>query len=193
MQRLLFSADLAQSDTDESAILDGDYADVVLGYAYRPIADDRLNILARYRYLYDMFGQRVDGVDETGPRQRSHVISIDASYDISRTWTIGGKLGYRISETSASESTVFVQNDAWLAIANARMHLVHDWDILIEARELGTVQAQGRDFGLLAAVYKQLGTHLEVGVGYNFGQISDDLTDLTDDSQGAFINLVAKF
>ena len=124
-----------------------------------------------------MFGQRVDDVDETGPRQRSQVISIDASYDISRTWTLGP----------------FVQNDAWLVIANARMHLVHDRDILIEARELGTVQAQGRDFGVLAAVYKQLGNHLEVGLGYNFGQISDDLTDLTDDSQGAFINLVAKF
>ena len=193
VQRLLFSADLAQSQTDESAILDGDYADVVLGYAYRPVADDRLNILARYRYLYDMFGQRVDDVDENGPRQRSHVISIDASYDISRTWTIGGKLGYRVSETSANETAAFVQNDAWLAIANARMHLVHDWDILIEARELNTVQAQGRDFGVLAAVYKQLGNHLEVGLGYNFGQISDDLTDLTDDSQGAFVNLVAKF
>ncbi len=193
VQRLLFSADLAQSQTDESAILDGDYADVVLGYAYRPIEDDRLNILARYRYLYDMFGQRVDGLDENGPRQRSHVVSIDASYDISRTWTIGGKLGYRVSETAANDTAPFVQNDAWLAIANARMHLVHDWDILIEARELGTVQAQGRDFGVLAAVYKQLGNNLEVGVGYNFGQISDDLTDLTDDSQGAFINLVAKF
>ncbi len=193
VQRLLFSADLARSQTDESSILDGDYADVVLGYAYRPIADDRLNILARYRYLYDMFGQRVDDVDENGPRQRSHVISIDASYDISRTWTIGGKLGYRMSETAATDTSDFVQNDAWIAIANARMHLVHDWDILIEARELGTVQAQGRDFGVLVAVYKQLGNHLEVGLGYNFGQISDDLTDLTDDSQGAFINLVAKF
>ena len=193
VQRLLFSADLAQSQTDESAILNGDYADIVLGYAYRPVEDDRLNILARYRYLYDMFGQRVDDVDENGPRQRSHVISIDASYDISRTWTIGGKIGYRVSETSANDTADFVQNDAWLVVANARMHLVHDWDILIEARELGTVQAQGRDFGVLAAVYKQLGNHLEVGVGYNFGQISDDLTDLTDDSQGAFINLVAKF
>ena len=193
VQRLLFSADLAQSETDESAILDGDYADVVLGYAFRPIDDDRLNILARYRFLYDMFGQRVDDVDESGPRQRSHVISIDASYDLSRTWTIGGKLGYRIAETAATDTAAFVQSDAWLVIANARMHLVHDWDILLEARELGTVQPQGQDFGVLAAVYKQLGNNLEVGLGYNFGHISDDLTDLTDNSQGVFINLIAKF
>ena len=193
VQRLLFSADLAQTETDESAILDGDYADVVLGYAYRPIDDDRLNILARYRYLYDLVGQRVDDVDETGPRQRSHVISIDASYDLSRVWTIGGKLGYRISETATTEASDFVQNDAWLAIANARLHLVHDWDVLIEARALGTVQAEGLDLGVLAAVYKQVGANLEVGVGYNFGRFSDDLTDLTDDNQGAFVNLIAKF
>ena len=76
---------------------------------------------------------------------------------------LAGKLGYRISETSANDTAPFVQNDAWLVIANARMHPVHDRDILIEARELGTVQAQGRDFGVLAAVYKQLGNHLEVG------------------------------
>jgi hypothetical protein len=32
-----------------------------------------------------------------------------------------------------------------------------------------------------------------VGVGYNFGKFSDDLTDLTQDDQGLFLNLVAKF
>lgn len=122
---------------------------------------------------------------KSGPRQRSHGLSVDASYDQSRTRTIGGKLGYRVSETAANDTAAFVQNDAWLAIANARMHLVHDWDILVEARALGTVQAEGLDLGVLAAVYKQL--------GYNFGQISDDLTDLTGDNQGAFINLIAKF
>ena len=95
--------------------------------------------------------------------------------------------------SAATDTAAFVQSDAWLVVANARMHLVHDWDILLEARELGTVQPQGRDFGVLSAAYKQLGNNLEIGLGYNFGQISDDLTDLTDNSQGAFINLITKF
>ncbi len=192
VQRLVFNADIARSQTEQSPLLDGNYADVVLGYAYRPIEDDRLNILARYRYLYDLYGLR-DATADDGPRQRSHVFSVDASYDISRTWTIGGKLGYRSAQTAPDGASAFVQNNAWLAVANARYHLVHDWDALIEVRGLGLDQAGTTDIGVLGAVYKHLGNNLKIGVGYNFGQFSDDLTDLTYDDKGAFINLIAKF
>jgi hypothetical protein len=30
-------------------------------------------------------------------------------------------------------------------------------------------------------------------VGYNFGQFSDDLTDLTTDDAGIFLNVIAQF
>lgn len=32
-----------------------------------------------------------------------------------------------------------------------------------------------------------------VGVRYNFGSFSDDLTDLNTDNQGILLNLIAKF
>lgn len=192
-QRFVVSADLAQTDTDETDLLNGDYADVVLGYAYRPAVDDRLNVLARYRYLMDEFGQRVDGVDEQGPRQRSHVASLDATYALNQNWTIGGKLGYRMSETALTADSDFEENDAWLAVASARYHLVNDWDALIEFRNFGLVQAETNDFSVLAAGYKQINQNVSLGVGYNFGRFSDDLTDLVEDDQGAFINLVASF
>lgn len=192
VQRLVFSAEVARTETEQSALLDGDYADVVLGYAYRPIEDDRLNILARYRYLHDMHGLRnADGTD--GPRQRSHVLSIDASYDLDRTWTIGGKLGYRSTQSAPDSASPFTNNDAWLAVANARYHLVHDWDALLEIRSLGLVDAGTTETSALGAVYKHLGNNVKIGVGYNFGTFSDDLTDLTYDDHGAFINLIAKF
>jgi hypothetical protein len=80
-------------------------------------------------------------------------MSIDASYDLDRNWTLGGKLGYRSTQSAA-----------------------------------GTTQT-----GVLGAVYKHLGNNVKVGVGYNFSTFSDDLTDLTQDDEGAFINLIAKF
>lgn len=43
------------------------------------------------------------------------------------------------------------------------------------------------------AVYKHVGNNVKVGVGYNFGTFSDDLTDLSRDDQGAFLNFIAKF
>ena len=44
------------------------------------------------------------------------------------------------------------------------MHLVHDWDSLVAARAVGTVQAEGLDLGVLAAVYSQLGNNFEIGL-----------------------------
>lgn len=99
----------------------------------------------------------------------------------------------RIALRQRQNDSSTLQSDAWLAFANARMHLVHDWDNLVAARAVGTVQAEGLDLGVLAAVYRQLGNNFEIGVGLKFGQISGDLTALTDDSQGAFINLIASF
>lgn len=192
-RRFVLSADLARSQTDEANLLNGDYVDVVLGYAYRPAIDDRLNVLARYRYLMDEFGQRVDGVDEQGPRQRSHVASLDATYALDHNWTLGGKLGLRMSQTAQTAASAFEQNDAWLAVASARYHLVNDWDALVELRNFGLVQAETRDFGVLAAGYKQINQNVSIGIGYNFGSFSDDLTDLVEDDHGAFINLVASF
>lgn len=191
VQRLVFSADIARSETAQSNLVDGNYADIVLGYAYRPIEDDKLNILARYRFLSDTAGLR--DAEEDGPRQRSQVLSVDASYDLNRHWTVGGKLGYRSAETAADSTADFAQNDAWLAVANARYHLVYDWDALLEVRQLNLVQAETSETSVLGAVYKHLNPNVKVGIGYNFGSFSDDLTDLQQDDQGAFINVIAKF
>ena len=70
---------------------------------------------------------------------------------------------------------------------------MHDWDALIEVRSLGLEAAGTIQTGVLGAVYKHLGNNVKVGVGYNFSTFSDDLTDLTQDDEGAFINLIAKF
>ncbi|WP_056037574.1 hypothetical protein [Loktanella sp. 3ANDIMAR09] len=192
-QRILFSADALQSSGDETGFRNGDYADVSIGYALRPITNDRFNMLARYRYLDDQIGQRLDGEDALGPVQRSHVASIDASYDVDRHWTLSGKLGYRGGEFAPQEGAAFSPNDAMLAVIGARYHLVDDWDLLAEARRLDLITADVTRTGVLVAAFKQLGGNLQVGAGFNFSTFSDDLTDLTYDDRGVFLNLVAKY
>ena len=39
-------------------------------------------------------------------------------------------------------------------------------------------------------IYRYLGDHFKVGVGYNFTDFSDDLTDLSYSHHGWFFNLV---
>ena len=191
--RWLLSFDAADTNTDGSSILSGEYAKGSIGYALRPVDDDRLNLLIKYTYLYDMYGQRIDGSDQPGPRQQSHVFSLDATYDISQKWTLGGKLGFRLGKSSPDALLPLTQNDASLVVLNARYHLTNQWDVLLEGRALQASQAGLSELSALATVYRQVGQNVMVGVGYNFGSFSDDLTDLTNDDQGLFLNLVAKF
>ncbi len=191
--RLVFSADHTNVESVSPTLDNGVYTDAVLGYAFRPVDHDRLNMLFQYRYFHDSLGQVIDQTGERGQRQESHILSFDVEYDLNRFWTIGGKLGLRKSVSSPSAGVAFQQNDAGLAVVNARYHLVHKWDLLLEARHLEAKQAGLSETAFLGAVYRQIGDNAKIGVGYNFGNFSDDLTDLTYDDEGVFINVIAKF
>ena len=192
-RRVTVNLDYADIDTDNSAILSGDYARLKLGYAARPVLDDRFNLLFGYTYLDDMVGQRVDGSETSGPVQESHVLSADVLYDASPRWTLGAKFGARLSNSAPDDTVPLQQNDAWLTVLNARYHVTHKWNVLLEGRRLVAEQAGFDDTSALASISRQIGRNIELGAGYNFGAFSDDLTDLTYDDKGAFINLVAKF
>jgi len=193
--RLLMAAEAVQSENAAASIPDAEYVEANLGYAYRPVDNDRLNVLARYTYLYDMT-ERVAASPASGasfeltPRQRAHVLSVDASYDANESWTLGGKIGGRWSDQDNGAG--FVSNNAVLGVVNARYHVVHNWDALVEYRVLNAEDI-GSDTGLTASLYRHVGNTAKVGIGYNFGKFSDDLTDVTYNDRGAFLNFVAKF
>ncbi len=190
--RLLFSLRAARTNAENDPDLDGQYVETTLGYALRPVDDERLNILAMLRYLSDDYGQTIDGASRARDVQNSTVISVEGNYDLNERWTVGAKLGYRATQSGPDQDNLS-DNDAFLAVANARYHVVNEWDILIEARQFQALDAGTSETGLLAAIYKHFGQGTQVGVGYNFGSFSDDLTDLTNDDGGAFINIVMSF
>ncbi len=47
--------------------------------------------------------------------------------------------------------------------------------------------------GCVASAYKHVGNNVKIGLGFNFGRFSDDLTDTTLDDRGLFLNVVGKF
>ena len=71
--------------------------------------------------------------------------------------------------------------------------MIHSWDITAEFRKLSFLQAKTTQNGSLIAVYHHLGNNLKLGIGYQNGNVSDNITDLTYAGQGIFINLVVKF
>jgi hypothetical protein len=123
--------------------------------------------------------------------QRSHIAAFDLTYDVTQNWSIGGKLAYRMGQVSLDRVTrVFFDNAAELAVLRVDWRFLKGWESLAEVRMLDLPDLNQRRTGALAAVYRYFGKHLKAGVGYNFTDFSDDLTDLSYDHQGAFVNLV---
>jgi hypothetical protein len=79
------------------------------------------------------------------------------------------------------------------AATRARLHLVHRWDAMGEYRWLWIDETQETKQGALVGLCRHLGDNLKFGVGYNFTDFSDDLTDLSYDSHGWFVSALGKF
>jgi hypothetical protein len=61
---------------------------------------------------------------------------------------------------------------------------------MVEGRMLKLPDLEQRRTGALVGLYRYLGKNFKVGAGYNFTDFSDDLTDLSYDHQGFFVNVV---
>jgi flagellar motor protein MotB len=191
--RMVGKLDHSFSDSSLGEFYDGGYTEVVIGYAYRPVRNDRLSALAKYTFFHNMPTSDQVGMQNTPVDflQRSHIGSLDLSYDITSAWSIGGKYAYRLGQVSLDRvNQNFFDNAAQLGVLRADWRFRKNWETMAEVRMLDLPDVEQRRAGALAALYRYLGQHFKVGVGYNFTDFSDDLTDLSYDHQGAFINVV---
>jgi hypothetical protein len=181
------------SDSSLGEFYDGGYTEAVVGYAYRPVRHDRLSALAKYTYFYN-----VPTTDQVGSQnaasefiQKSHIAALDLTFDVNPDWSIGGKYAYRLGQVSLDRAQPdFVDSAAQLVVLRADWRFRENWESLAEVRTLDLRDISQRRSGALAAIYRYIGPNLKVGVGYNFTDFSDDLTDLGYDHQGVFVNII---
>ena len=115
-------------------------------------------------------------------------------YDLTSRWTVGGKYAYRHGEVATDrEQPDYFKSRAHLYVLRADWHFIHHWDALVEGRWLDLPDAHDRRSGALVGLYRHVGNHIKFGVGYNFSDFSDDLTQLDYRHQGVFINFVGKY
>jgi hypothetical protein len=202
--RFLGKANFSKSSSTLGDLFSGNFTEIVLGYGYRPIDNDRLNTLMKYTYFYNVpfgdlsatdpvTGQVVGATSPVDFIQKSHILSFDAIYDLTQRWSIGGKYAYRLGQVAQDRlNPEFFDSRASLYVLRADWHFTHRWDALIEGRLLDVPDAQDQRAGSLLGLYRHIGENLKIGVGYNFTDFSDDLTDLNYNSHGAFINFVGK-
>jgi flagellar motor protein MotB len=193
--RFIGKLNYADSKSSQGSFYDGKFKEYIIGYGYRPIRNDRLNTLFKYTYFFNVPSSNqvstAGGVNNF--LQKTNIVSVDAIYDLSHRWSIGGKYAYRLGQVAQDRlNPEFFDSRASLYVLRADWHFVHRWDVLMEYRLLDLPDAGDSKKGSLLGVYRHIGKNIKFGVGYNFTDFSDDLTNLNFNSQGFFINLIAK-
>jgi flagellar motor protein MotB/predicted kinase len=183
----------AKSKSSLGQFYDGGYTEAVLGYGFRPVASDRLNALAKYTYFYNV--PTTEQVTPTNSMaqfvQKSHIAAFDLTYDLTSNWSVGGKYAYRLGQLSLDrEQQQFFDNRASLYILRTDLQFGDGWEGLLEGRMLDMTDLNEQRSGALVGVYRYLGKHVKIGLGYNFTDFSEDLTDLSFRQEGAFINMI---
>ncbi|CAN5335239.1 hypothetical protein BH11PSE14_BH11PSE14_13590 [soil metagenome] len=163
-----------------------------LGFAYRPVANDRLQVLGKYTYLYDLasFGQ--DSLSEYD--QRSNILSLEGIWRLNTKFEMAGKVAYRKGEArlARGEGEWFNSTADFYAI-QARYDLAWKWDALLEHRWLKVNQNDSSRSGWLVGVDRHVSENFRVGLGYNFTSFSDDLAVLDYDHKGWFLNVTGTY
>ena len=191
--RMLGKLDHSVSDSSLGGFYGGGYTEAVVGYAYRPVRHDRLSVLAKYTYFYnlpttDQVTLRYTAVEFI---QKSHIAALDLSYDVTTNWSVGGKYAYRLGQASLDRVQVnFFDNAAQLTAFRVDRRFRKNWESMAELRMLDLPDIRQRRRGALATIYRHIGKNLKAGVGYNFTDFSDNLTDLRYNHKGVFLNLI---
>jgi hypothetical protein len=179
------------SDMDDPT-LGAKFVEGNVGFAYRPVANDRLQVLGKYTYLYDLasFGQ--DSLSEYD--QRSNILSLEGIWRLNRTVEFAGKYAHRQGEArlARGEGEWFNSTADFYAI-QARYDLAWKWDALIEHRWLNVDQNSSTRRGWLIGVDRHVSENFRVGLGYNFTSFSDDLAVLDYDHKGWFLNVTGTY
>lgn len=164
-----------------------------LGFAWRPFDTTRWALLGKYTYLYDVSSLQQVGDNVAFYDQRSQVLSLEGVYNPDSQWEFATKLMRREGEVRFGRlSGQWADAAATFAAGQARYEFGDDWHALAEYRWLD-VTSGGTRQGFLVGIDRDIGGNFRIGVGYNFTDFSDDLTDFDYDHKGFFLNLVGKY
>jgi hypothetical protein len=190
--RLLGKLNHSSSESSLGTFFDGGYTEAVLGYAYRPIHNDRLNTLVKYTYFYNVPTSEQVTLQNIAAEfiQKSHIAAVDVTYDITHNFSLGGKYAYRLGQVSLDrENPEFFDNSASLYVIRGDYKFRENWELLVEGRLLHMPDLDESRSGALVTISRYVGDNLKIGLGYNFTDFSENLTDLSFDHHGVFLNL----
>ena len=164
-----------------------------IGFAYRPVDHNRLDVLGKYEYKTE------DNINATDESRRVHVGALQANYHPSRVWWTSARVAAkdvreRFPNTQGGGDDRY---QAWLLGGRLVYDVTENWDLGLQA----TVMRGKADGQNGVSLQKSLGveagylvsTNLWLSAGYNWAGFSD--RDLSSDytARGAFLRLRYKF
>src|SRR5690606_2918482 len=161
-----------------------------VGFAWRPWNTTRYALLGKYTYLYDVSTLGQVGPNVANYDQKSQILSLEGVWTPDDRWELAGKLMRRKGQVRMGRlQGGWADAAATFAAVQGRRAFAEHWHTLAEYRWLD-VRDGGTRTGWLVGIDRDIGRNFRIGVGYNFTEFSDDLTDFDYDHKGWFLNLV---
>ncbi|NTV29106.1 MAG: hypothetical protein HGA80_03385 [Candidatus Omnitrophica bacterium] len=180
----------SQTKDNATEKLEAQYKEIVLGMAYRPINNDRLNLFGKYTYK-DSLAPQGQANNNDIEASSMHVLTAEGAYDITDDWQIVERLAYRIMEEKVAGFD-FYRTHTWLLVNRLNYRVSKDWKVGGEYRVLTQREAKDSRQGFLLEATHSVNSNVELGIGYNFTQFIDDLTSLDYTVAGPFIRMTGK-
>ncbi len=184
---LLFKYKLSQTRNVELDTIDAAFNEHSIGIAYRPVASDRFNLLARYTGISD---KRPLNLGQLNSQETQlNVFSVEWSFDLTRRLEWVDKLAFK-AKTEETSGYSPVTTNTWLSIHRLNFQFANAWYMGAEYRTLAQRQANDRRDGWLTEVMWRANKHMRLGAGYNFTDFSDnEYSDNNYSVKGVFVRL----
>ncbi|MGQ5525476.1 Ig-like domain-containing protein [Chitinimonas sp. PSY-7] len=165
-----------------------------VGFAWRPVDNNRVNGLARYEYKMvkdDSQPQANNGAG--GDHYNAHIVSGHMDYHPSRPWWFTGRLaGKQTTDDTLNASQKTYR--AWLGSLRGVYDLTENWDIGLMAGLLGSPQGESRQYSYGMELGYLLAQNLWLSAGYNWTGFRDrDLSGPEQTAKGVYLRLRFKF
>lgn len=169
------------------------FSEINIGAAWRDAAVSGVDALMMLSYTDDRPALgRENASGETTGSLRAMVAGVDVNWKATPSWTLGVKIAGRVGETS-TQPGVWMKDKTALSIFRADYHVSKSWDIMGEVRGLKDFESGFSRTGGVVAVYRHFNANVKAGVGYQFGDVNDDLRRLSGRKSGAFLNVLMTF
>jgi len=165
-----------------------------LGFAYRPVKNDKLNIFGKYSYIVDDASEGQTDVQDIA-ESINHVYAIEGIYQLTPRIAFTGKyaLKTRKEQTTSVSGHIKSTTDLWIGRISCKVF--KDITLHVEDRLLNQWLSETKKNGLLIEITKPIGNLFTIGVGYSFTDFDDkDMSYLAGyTAEGPYFRFVTKF